>query len=521
MDQFIERKIITGLITSTEYIKQIRDIYQARLLTAGVAKRIATWCIEYYDKYQQAPGRNIETIFFQKLKSGLPKDLAEEIEQEILPGLSEEYTQSQEDLTYLIDETRLYFTKNYLDSHINKIQALQDTGQFAEAQAIATSFKPLAITIPDVFDFGAEESVAIVRNAFVEFHDPLIILPKVLGKFMNMQFTRGSFLALMSTEKRGKTYWLMEFARRAVQQDLSVAFFQAGDMTRNQQIRRFCINLAKTSDLECYCGEQFQPISDCIYNQLNICQKHERTCNFGIFSSSRFTEKDLRDIVTIEHLKAAWKDNPDYVPCSDCKDFRNNRWGTPWIEKINVKGPLMPDQGAELFRSYYVQRKIKMLLSTHSNGSLSVNNIKAILNSWERAFSFFADIIIIDYADLLIANSPAEFRHQQNEIWRNLRSLAQETRGSALPMVITATQADAAAYENGLLRLRNFSEDKRKYGHVTAMYGLNQDPHDREKKIGLMRINELIIREADFSNDNTVTILQNLRRGLPYISSYL
>ena len=68
--------------------------------------------------------------------------------------------------------------------------------------------------------------------------------------------------------------------------------------------------------------------------------------------------------------------------------------------------------------------------------------------------------------------------------------------------------------------MKNFSEDKRKYAHVTAMYGLNQDPQDREKKIGLMRINEIVVREGDFSNTKEVTVIQNLARGRPFLGSY-
>jgi len=88
-------------------------------------------------------------------------------------------------------------------------------------------------------------------------------------------------------------------------------------------------------------------------------------------------------------------------------------------------------------------------------------------------------------------------------------------------LTIAVTQADADSYERNLLKLDNFSEDKRKYSHVTAMYGLNQDPQGREKELGILRINELVVREGDFNNSHQVYILQNLRRGRPFISSYL
>jgi len=125
-------------------------------------------------------------------------------------------------------------------------------------------------------------------------------------------------------------------------------------------------------------------------------------------------------------------------------------------------------------------------------------------------------VIIIDYADLLVPEVKMDFRHQQNEIWKGLRSLSQEKHA----LVVTATQADAKSYEADLLKLKNFSEDKRKYAHVTACYGLNQDKDDREKGMGIMRINEIVIREGEFSNRNEVKVLQNLRRGRPFLTSY-
>ncbi len=84
----------------------------------------------------------------------------------------------------------------------------------------------------------------------------------------------------------------------------------------------------------------------------------------------------------------------------------------------------------------------------------------------------------------------------------------------------SVTQSDADSYERDRLKSKNFSEDKRKYGHVTAMYGLNQDKTDREKEIGIMRINEIMLREGAFSSINEVYVLQNLKRGQPCLSSY-
>ena len=109
-----------------------------------------------------------------------------------------------------------------------------------------------------------------------------------------------------------------------------------------------------------------------------------------------------------------------------------------------------------------------------------------------------------------------DLRNQQNKIWQRLRRLSQEKHC----LVVTATQADAASFESHTLKLHNFSEDKRKFGHCTAMYGINQNDPE-EKDLRMMRLNELVIREGTSSTFRQVRLLQCLEMGRPFLGSYL
>jgi len=126
------------------------------------------------------------------------------------------------------------------------------------------------------------------------------------------------------------------------------------------------------------------------------------------------------------------------------------------------------------------------------------------------------DMIIVDYPDILAPEIQGTLRDQENDKWAKLRGLS-EMRHC---LVLVGTQADAASYKKNWLHLDNFSEDKRKYGHVTAMIGLNQDPGGREKKLKMMRLNKLVVREEDFVSSEGIVVLQNLNRGQPYLSSF-
>jgi len=147
---------------------------------------------------------------------------------------------------------------------------------------------------------------------------------------------------------------------------------------------------------------------------------------------------------------------------------------------------------------------------------LSVNKVNNILDSWERKYKFKPDLILLDYADLIIGESMKEMRHQIDGVWRGLRGLSQKRNA----LTVSPTQADSKSYTQDLLTRSNFSEDKRKLAHVTAMYGLNQDSKGRERKIGILRVNKIVLREDGFHETDQVHVLQRLPIGRPNMGSY-
>ena len=506
----IERRIAIGLITSTEFLQQIYSVWDTSLLESQMARRISTWCIEYFDTYNKAPNKDIEGIFLQHLKAEtIPEEVAEEIEQDILPSLSDQYEEEQFNLSYLLDQTRDYLKERYLLQFSEQIEGFIRDGELTEAEKLACDYKPIGAGAGTDVDLSTDVALDRVQKAFEELAKPIITYPKALGEFWNIQLRRGAFVALMASEKRGKSYWLLNLGIKAARQKARVAFFQAGDMTEDEQLVRLCVHLTHTSNIKKYCSTHFRVVRDCLHNQLDNCDREDRDCDFGIFPDK--SEDEIRK-VTLKELRTTSRSNKDYVPCSSCEAFK----GVPWIKRIKRKDPLKVSDAKKKIEEFFIKNKRRFKLSTHANGTLSIKEIKALLDIWEKEDDFIPDVIIVDYADLLVAETRVEFRHQQNEIWKGLRNLSQERHS----LVITATQADAASYEKDRLTLSNFSEDKRKYAHVTAMYGLNQDRYGREKALGLMRINEIVIREGDFSSNKEVTIIQDLRQGQPFLGSY-
>ena len=517
----IERTILIGLITSTDFNLRIKDKWDVSLFESSTAKRIATWVKEYFLKYNKAPGKDIEAIFYEKAKNGLPKDLAEEIEEEILPSLSAQYEDESINLEYLVEKATDYFNERSLLRHSEEIKALLDAGRLREAEAKASSFKPMARDMGSWIDLSDEDIMKEkVKLAFTTANEILIHFPRELGKFWNEQFVRGGFIAFLGPEKRGKTFMLLDIAIRACKQGRKVAFFQAGDMSESEQLKRICIYLSKKSNKEQYCDVHLEPIRDCINNQLDLCKRPERECDSpnlfnGIKNTKleKITQENIRKVVTFEHIQEAIKNNPDHVHCTNCKKFR----GTLWAKKIPSTEPLNEHEAFSWIDKFFIKNKKNFKLSTHANSTLSVQESEAIMDIWEKQDGFIPDVVIYDYPDIMIEPNVTEERPKQNAIWKRMRGVSQKRHA----LVIAVTQADSDSYERDMLTMKNFSEDKRKFGHVTAFYGLNQDHTGREKKLGIMRLNEIVVREGGFETSNQIYILQNLKRGRPFLTSYL
>lgn len=513
-DQFIERRIITGLIISTPYLMGIRKIWNPKLLGSRTAKLIASWCIEFFDQYKTAPGKEIESIYLIKTKGFKDSDIADV--EDIIASLSDEYEhQDKFNVAYLIDQTTQYFDERNLREFVNSLTQDLDEGNLLEAKKNAYAYKPGVEVESQDLDLSSKEQLkGAVEKAFASASQPIVKYPRQLGELLNSQLVRGGFVAFMGMEKRGKTFLMMDMGLRAARQKANVAFFQAGDMTQDQQLMRICVHLTKKSNLDQYSGKMFEPVRDCIKNQLDTCDFKERECSFGPFEGK--DEKFLRTEITHKDLVTALKENPDYKPCRNCQRYWSSHWGTPWLKRVDTGNPLSVKEATATLDKFFVKNKRRFRLSVHTSGTLSVREIDSVLDLWEKKDGFVPDLIIVDFADILAADLKGEFRHQENNKWMQLRAVSQKRHA----LVVTATWTDADSYNRDFLSLKNFSEDKRKYGHVTAMYGLNQDSKGREKEIGILRINEIVVREGAFLNSHVVHVLQNLKRGQPCLSSY-
>ena len=507
IDNEIEHRIITGMIVSDKYIKQIHQIYQPDFLAIPFAKTVANWCLDFYQQYEKAPGIHIQDIFNSESRRGLAPDQIEMIAA-FLEAISHEYEHGNHfNADYLLDQTEARFNSRNLILLAEDVKAFVLRGELIKAEETVLTYKKVSHEIATGINPLIDEDA--IFNAFENIDkDILFTFPGELGKMLG-PVSREDFVSFMGPEKRGKTWWLLEVAKRANRQKCNVAFFGAGDMSEPQYVRRIHISNSRMNYRDRYCGQHKSPVLDCSHNQHDTCSKAERTNQSGCMH-------EIRRGAQMVWEKFPMEDVPDYRPCTFClKEYPKEFKGAVWHEHINIE-KLSWQKAYELGKRTADRSKKTLKLSCHPNSTLTVRGMESILNIWESAEGFIPDVIVVDYADILAPeNTTNDPRHQINDIWKALRALGQKRRAA----IITATQADADSYNRKSLNESNFSEDKRKYGHATMFITLNQTPE--EKKDMIMRLGQMFVREDEFDITQQTAVLQNLKIGQPYLTSYL
>jgi replicative DNA helicase len=155
-----------------------------------------------------------------------------------------------------------------------------------------------------------------------------------------------------------------------------------------------------------------------------------------------------------------------------------------------------------------------LVLQAYPAFTASVSDLKSFLNYLETAHDYAADVVIIDYADIVRSEYKGDYRHQIDHTWKLLRSLAQERDC----LVITATHTNKNTYTKNI-KQADMSEDSRKMNHISCMIALNQT--EGEKSSGILRASILASRHDNFSSEEEVVVLQCLDLACPCIDSRL
>lgn len=453
-----ERRVVTAMVVHETVLGRVCGRWtKGGLFKSEWANTVGQWCVDYYTKYKKAPGRNITPLFEAWADDNKDTETVTLVER-FLGQISDEFSRLKKEINpdHIIDTAGELFNRVAAEKLIAQMEGDLERGEVEKALQRRDKFGRIELGKGEWVDPFRDQSV--VDQAFEEKGEPLIRFKgplQALGDFFADSLERDGLVALMAPEKRGKTWVLQELAFAAMKQGRRVAFFQVGDLSRNQIMRRLMIRAA---------GRPMKACEVRIPTTLDV---------------------DEEAGVTIMH---------------DCKTYedamtREEAWRA--CQKVVKK-----------------EKDCLMRLAVYPNTFISAAGIDNVIDRW-AVDGWEPDVIVVDYADILapMVAGAAESRDQINLTWKYLRRISQERHC----LVLTATQTDADSYDTDLIRRRNFSEDKRKFAHVTGMFAINQI--DSEKRNGIMRLNWTVLREGEFFEGQQVYVAGCLGVANPFIRS--
>ena len=458
-----ERKLLIGMIVDKHFLSHVTDKWNKDgLFKSKWSNLIGKWCVRHYKKYKEAPKGKIEHLYETWADTSKDTDTTKLIEK-FLNTLSTEYESYAEETNtkYTLDVAQRHFNKIRLSRLVTKVEDCLDTGDVKEALS--------SVLRHDIVEVGLGTGINVlndkhaIQRAVEWSYETCITYPGALGRFMAKSMHKGGFVSFLGPEKRGKSFWLLDAAYRAICQRKKVAYFEAGDNSEEEVIQRLLTRVTH------------RPLRK---GKIDYPTGVERV-DGEYFAEVETETKKFRDDLS---WQKAWK---------ACKELTKR--------KIKSK------------HSY-------LKLSCHANSTLSIHGVQNVLQSWERE-DWVPDVIIIDYADILNMDGyGVEGRDRINETWKALRGLSQTWHN----LVLTATQAKSDSYKketsSKVMSKDDFSDDKRKLAHVTAMIGLNQNK-DEEKELGLMRLNYVVLRHGQYSEKHCVHVAGCLTVANPAVRS--
>ena len=422
--------MILGAVVSDRFLRQLVSLDPLPLIDNKLLRIILTLCCEYFKQHQTAPGPHIRDVWaIYRRDADEDEAKLELVDRTIEKVLGEhEAGKIQFNAEYVLSLAEQYLKLRKLKRVADDIRAAVTMKDPTAADSAIVKYAPVRLD-------GGGGSVPTEQGFFAELFGederPLFQFPGPFGQLLNGQLFRTGFLSFTGPAKVGKSWVLMECALKAWWQRCNVAYFIVGDMSLRDVKERIASHMTQ-------------------------------------LQSRRHVKKSVRV------PKAPQNGNPEIT-----------------AEEREVASYTLSDLG-EAEKSWHRRTKGKSLrVDCFPGKSKSIRDLDAVLDGWEHFHKFMADVVVIDYADVLGPSGKREaLRDEINDTWIYMRALAQKRNC----LLITATQGDAQSYGKRYLDMGNFSDDRRKNDHVTASYGLTQTREDKQKDC--IGVNEILVRHG-------------------------
>lgn len=451
-----ERAVLTALITSKEVLSRVAPACDGPMFGSRAADLVLSWCLDYYASYREAPKGAIESLYASWASKRRDASLVGLVES-LLRGLSGDYERlgAEANVGFLVDSAARVFDRARAVRLKDDLEAALAAGDLGRVDELIAGHRKV--------ELGAQSGADVlsdplqIQDAFAGDDEPLFRYGSGdLAKFTGSAFSRDCFVSFLAPEGVGKSWFLLDVAYQAVTQRVKVAFFESGDMSKAQVLRRLYSRAA---------GRPWKARTVRIPTDLRVVDQTAKVDHEEKTYPERITEAEVES--ALERLGR---------------------------HKVKSK------------QSY-------LKLSCHGTGTLTVKKIRATLEEYDRQ-GFNSSICLIDYADLLAPRRRYESNYDAiKSVWDDLRALSLDRHCC----VVTATQARRDGYQARLLTKDHVSDCKAKTADVSSLIGINQI--DAEKAIGVYRLNHCKVRSEDFLASRPVFVAGCLSLASPCMRS--
>ncbi|MGD8707120.1 MAG: DnaB-like helicase C-terminal domain-containing protein [Nitrosopumilaceae archaeon] len=235
IDSEPEKDLLIGLIVSDRFIREIFPILDLSYIQISYIKKIAGWCVAYYKKYNKAPFQDIEKIFKQEKRKGKLKDEMIELIEDFLIQLNKRYTELENfNEKYLIDSAEFYLKKRNMELLRDDLDVYLIQNEIGKAELLLSSHSRIEKLHSNYIDVIKDHKKII--SSLMQDDNEIFSFPGALGELVG-PVCRGDFFSFIAPAKRGKSWWLIDFAVRSLFKQLKVLFVSM-EMPEKQLLQR-------------------------------------------------------------------------------------------------------------------------------------------------------------------------------------------------------------------------------------------------------------------------------------------
>ncbi len=491
-----ERQIITGMISSTRFLKNVIPLIQnGGEFQTEFARHVSVWCVEYYDKYEKAPREQIEDLFLSHKKK--MQDDQIQLIKDFLVDISQEFEKEEGKFNapYILDKAEEYFAEVTMKNFAAEINAHVTAGRFDEAEKSIGGYKrpyrPQTVGVRPIQDESFIESLHVSEE---DDEDIIIKFPGMLGQAVG-PLKRGYLMAFQAESGVGKTWWLWFITKLAIFNGYNVPFLSL-EMSNKQMATRMWQDLMGAPITEDDNPVVEVPELDCKDNQDGTC---DLRCRRGA------GELDL--------------ERPDnkWVTCHECSPMDETAL-TTFKRKKKKEGfhpQLAIAKRNQFERTGLLQKWGTLDLASFPENSFTTTDMFNHVDNLEYIDGIIADMVVSDYADKHKWEIPQDPRNSIGRIWADYKRMAQEKH----VLMVTASQSNTERNPKAQVGKGSWAENIEKRRKLDLGLALNQTEDDYND--GIMWVTVDKMRHGDKVVQHKIAVTQCLTLGHPYLDSCL